>query len=524
MITFTYPKFLIPHIFYDDIISSDITIIGSGAAGLSAGISAAKTNKKILIINNNDSLSSSSMLAQGGIACVWDKLDNFKSHIDDTLQAGAFFNNKAAVDILIKEGKKRIEDLINMGMEFDSDNEGIILGKEGAHSHRRILHSGGDASGRNLTEFLLNKVKKIPEISFLDNYNLISFIVNNGICRGVIISNKEKIYAIKSNAVIIASGGYSKLFGLSTQPDTNTGQVLGAAFLSGAILQDLEFIQFHPTGFIKKDGSAFLITEALRGEGAYLVNDKNERFMLQIHNMSELAPRDIVSREMIKQNKTFLDARHLDADFIKKRFPTIFKVCMENGYDISRELLPVSPVAHYSIGGIKTDLYGKTNIKGLFACGEAASNGCHGANRLASNSLLETLVFGYRAGKTASEYSESSLYFPSSESLYSPSLDDFSLESIKKTMLKEAGPFRNGKNLKTALSNIISEINKESSKSKRFNIPRYNSLIACFLIIYSAFIRKESRGAHFRTDFPNKSDEWNKRINLSISGLTFSSI
>jgi len=519
---FELPETIDIPLFYENTLSTDIVIIGSGISGLYAAITAAKADKNVIIVNNNDLSSSSSMLAQGGIACVWDAEDNFDSHIKDTLIAGCRFNDVQAVEMLIKDGKQCVKDLIHQGMEFDKKNGFINTGREGAHSYSRILHSGGDASGKNLTEFLLKTAKKYPNISFIDDSCLYSLVCKENYCIGCIIKNMNSYTAIQSDSTILSTGGYSRLFGVSTQPTFNTGEVIAIAFLEGAVLQDLEFVQFHPTGFIKNNGQAFLISEAVRGEGAYLLNKDGQRFMSDKHELAELAPRDIVSREIIKQEKVYLDARHLGLELIKNRFPTIYKTCMENGFDISKQLLPITPVAHYSIGGIKTDIDCKTNINGLLACGEAASNGCHGANRLASNSLLEALVFGKRAGEIALTLNGPNIAFPDSISYKKNTTVDIDLNSIADSMIANVGPFRNGKHISDTIDQIKSELSKFRSPLDPDNSSKYFIMLSSYLIAFSALLREDSRGAHFRTDFPETKKEWNKRINLQKDKISFS--
>lgn len=396
-----------------DTFNIDYLIVGSGAAGLYAAWNASKYGSVALVTKTNLS-ESSSYWAQGGVAAVIQSDDSFEEHVDDTFQAGREAGNLEAIRILVEEGSKDVQQLIQLGMPFDKTGESFELALEGGHSKRRILHTNGAATGKALIDFLSELVRKTEGIEVIENafvYNL-NFGQSKNRCLGadIYLNQRKKQLRIQSKAVLLATGGYSGLYGRSTNPHTSTGDGLWLALQLGAVLKDLEFIQFHPTAYYSKEGTSFLISEALRGEGARLYNSSGERFM-NAYSQKELAPRDVVAKEIHKQiegsvdDYVKLDLRHLDQNRIRKGFPELISAIEKTGINISEESVPIAPAAHYCIGGIKTDLHGLTTIDGLYACGEVAATGVHGANRLASNSLLECLVFGRRAAVHAAENS-----------------------------------------------------------------------------------------------------------------------
>ena len=397
----------------------DTIVVGSGLAGLTAAYHASK-NGSVAIITKSQLDTSNSYYAQGGIAAVTAPEDSFESHIKDTLVAGRELCDLDAVQILVSEGQKCVQELIRLGMQFDKDNGDFVLGLEGGHSHRRILHAGGDATGKGLTSFMLKKVQEQINITAFEYTTVIELLVENQICSGVqafdFVSGNNIIF--RSKSTIIATGGLSRIYDRSTNPHTATGDGIVLAYQAGAQLSDIEFIQFHPTALYIPGEDAFLISEAVRGEGAWLLNTDGERFMQHIHPLAELAPRDVVAYAIYNQLQihhsdfVYLTLKHLNPDTIKERFSTIYHTLLKYNIDLTKDLLPISPAAHYMVGGIQTDLHGETNIKGLFACGEVASTGVMGANRLASNSLLECLVFGKRAAEKATLAESTSVALP----------------------------------------------------------------------------------------------------------------
>ena len=491
----------------------DTIIVGSGLAGLTAAFHASK-NGSVAIITKSQLDISNSYYAQGGIAVVTEKDDSFESHIQDTLEAGRGLCDLDAVKILVVEGQKCVQELIELGMQFDKEDGHFVLGLEGGHSHRRILHSGGDATGKGLTSFMLKKVQEQKNIQVFEYTTVVEILVSNQICVGVqafdFVSDSNVIF--KSKATIIATGGLSRIYDRSTNPHTATGDGIALAYHAGAKLSDIEFIQFHPSALYIPGEEAFLISEAVRGEGAWLLNLKGERFMQNIHPLAELAPRDVVAHEIYNQLQlnhsdfVYLSLKHLNPELIKNRFSTIYNTLLKYNIDITTDLLPISPAAHYMVGGIQTDLHGETNIESLFACGEVASTGVMGANRLASNSLLECLVFGKRAAEKAMQKKNIPTDLPEINSIHvDHDNENVFLETknqIASLMSKKVGIVRTA----AKLSEAIEELNSIKKRLPE-NINEYNLLKIkhitdiCTLICESALIRKESRGGNIREDF-----------------------
>ena len=502
-----------------DIKVFDTIIIGSGLAGLTAAYHASK-NGSVAIITKSQLDISNSYYAQGGIAVVTDKVDSFESHIQDTLVAGRGLCDLDAVEILVSEGQKCVQQIIELGMQFDQENGKYFLGLEGGHSHRRILHAGGDATGKGLTSFMLKKVQEQENIFAFEYTTVVELLTENQICTGVqafdFVSGKNIVF--RSKATIIATGGLSRIYDRTTNPHTATGDGIALAWDAGAKIADIEFIQFHPSALYIPGEDAFLISEAVRGEGAWLLNQEGERFMQHIHPLAELAPRDVVAHAIYNQLQlhhsdfVYLSLKHLNPEVIKKRFSTIYHTLLKYDIDFTSDLLPISPAAHYMVGGIQTDLNGETNIEGLFACGEVASTGVMGANRLASNSLLECLVFGKRAAERASVKNEVKMkpenIVPIS---LNPENETFFLETknqIAGLMSKKAGIVRSGEKLKEALVEL-NEIKKQlPEKIGEYNLLKIKHITdICTLICESALIRTESRGGHIREDFQTENPE-----------------
>jgi len=491
----------------------DTIIVGSGLAGLTAAYHASK-NGSVAIITKSQLDISNSYYAQGGIAVVTAPEDSFESHIQDTLTAGRELCDLDAVKILVSEGQECVQELIRLGMQFDKENGEFVLGLEGGHSHRRILHAGGDATGKGLTLFMLNRVQEQNNILAFEFTTVVDLLVENQICSGVhafdFVSGKNIIF--RSKSTIIATGGLSRIYDRSTNPHTATGDGIALAFHAGAKLSDIEFIQFHPSALYLPGEDAFLISEAVRGEGAWLLNQEGERFMQHIHPLAELAPRDVVAFEIHNQLQihhsdfVYLSLKHLNPETIKKRFSTIYQTLLNYNIDLTSDLLPISPAAHYMVGGIQTDLHGETNIKGLFACGEVASTGVMGANRLASNSLLECLVFGKRAAEKANTEEIVASGIPKINRIHvDQANENFFLETknqIAALMSKKAGIVRSGEKLSEALEELQAIKKLLPEEINEYNLLKIKHITdICTLICESALIRKESRGGHIREDY-----------------------
>lgn len=493
--------------------SADYVIIGSGIAGLYTAIRLAAYGR-VAVLSKQDLVAGNTWFAQGGIAAAFSAEDSPKLHLDDTWKAGGCFGDRSAIKVLVEEAPPRIQDLLNMGVNFDRRDGTIDLGQEGAHSRKRILHIGGDATGKELVEALLLQAKN-DGVFFIEDAFAERLTLYNGLCRGVDFVKGGRSYNLQARAVILATGGCGQIYKCTTNAPAVTGDGLTMAFQAGAVLRDLEFFQFHPTVFFPPEGSPFLISEAVRGEGARLVNRQGDHFMERIHPRGELGPRDVVARAILaEQQKTgahvYLDIRHLGSSYAQERFPTIYSRCLEWGLDISRDLIPVSPAAHYLIGGVQVDLDGRTAVENLFAVGEVASTGVHGANRLASNSLLEGLVFGHRVALAAAAISPVKFPPPKDpEDLRRASPRDVAFcralrEPLQELMWKYAGLIRTAAGLDAAREQLKQwwpAINTEFADVE-LNETR-NMLLIAAMMVEAAASRLESRGCHFRQDRPD---------------------
>ena len=506
----------------------DYIIVGSGLAGLYAAYKASAKGS-VAVITKSFLRESNSFNAQGGIAAVTSRDDNPEIHKSDTLIAGRGLCEDRSVEILVNEGPDRIAEIIAEGMEFDTVNGVLALGLEGGHHKRRILHAGGDATGRWITEFAIKKVLERDNISIFENTLLLDLLVSEGECYGVRCwSENEALQSdergsevlLYANHVFLTSGGASAVYARTTNPQTTIGDGLAIAYKSGCRILDMEFIQFHPSGLYLKDSQrAFLISEAVRGERAHLLDKNGKRFMVPIHELAELAPRDIVARSIYKQMQkdgmpyVTLSLKHLDKEMILQRFPGIYAQCKEFGYDLTQEI-PVAPAAHYSVGGVMSNNEGCTDVKRLYVCGEVAATGIMGANRLASNSLIECLVFASRAvedsvkvgaGKECPHFDYEYTKDEANAELYARLK-----EQVSEIMNSHAGIIRSEEGLKEGLKKIeaLSQSIKQRQAQRQVSGREYyleasrRLLCVARLIMSPALLRQESRGGHYREDFP----------------------
>ncbi len=513
-------------------IYSDFLIIGSGLAGLYAALYASGFGS-VTLLTKSTVEESNSYWAQGGIAAVVDPDDSAWFHIDDTMRAGRGLNDLKAVEVLVNEGRERVIELIEKGMKFDSDETGLELGLEGGHTKRRVLHAGGSSTGREMVKFLIAAVEKNPSIRKYESTGVVEILSDGVSCSGAVaLGSAFEPILFLAKSTILATGGASALFERTTNPESSTGEGIALAFRAGASISDMEFVQFHPTAFYNERGASFLITEALRGEGAHLLSSTGERFVYEYSELGELAPRDIVSRaisiEIEKSGKNFvyLDMRHLDSSYLKSRFANIYEACLAAGVDMTRSLVPVAPAAHYMIGGVKTGLMGETNIKGLFACGEVASTGVHGANRLASNSLLECVVFGKRAVDGALDYDGGGFnpsVHPGHMVTHNTSPGELkSFRELKSSatriMNRSVGIVRSGEGLIEAGRELAAISPLLEKLSGYYKLKMEMILEVCGFITAFSLTREESRGVHIREDFPEEDPSWRKHIVLKKDG------
>ncbi len=484
----------------------DVVIIGAGSAGLFTALSLAP--KKVLVISNKDLTSeSASQWSQGGIAAAVAKDDNSELHLLDTIKAGAGISCERVSNLLTNEAPEYIKILEKYGVKFDKDGQNnYLMNKEACHSKRRVLKAiAGDGFGFELMRALSDAVKNTSSIKFIGNLSLEKIETYQDQVQGVFVRNlkSNRIEKIKSHNIVLATGGAGGLYSQTTNPLGAVGRGVAIAAKAGAELADLEFVQFHPTALDLGQDPMPLATEALRGDGAYLRNSRGKRFMQDVHPMAELAPRDVVSRgifaEMQKGRKVYLDCRMIDID----KFPALISACKKADKDPKAELVPVTPAAHYYMGGIKTDLDGRTNIAGLWAVGEVASTGLHGANRLASNSLMEAIVMGGRAAIDIKKRFDvkGSFIFGSGYRFQDKQVFDGDVQKLRKIMMNLVGVARTEKSMKIGLKNIVEIENKADG----VNDAVYDMALMARMITISALARCESRGGHYRLDYPDKS-------------------
>lgn len=536
-------------------ITTDFLVLGSGIAGLSFAIKAADLGT-VAIVTKKEKSDSNTNLAQGGIAAVYDEADRFEYHINDTIAAGAGLCKEEVVKFVVVGGPERIKELLEWGVEFTrAGNDGAgkyDLGREGGHSMRRVLHAR-DLTGREIERALHEKASLKRNIRIYENHIGIDLILESAImdrkkgsrqkCLGAYILDtiRNQIHTFKAKFVILATGGSGKVYLITTNPDIATGDGIAMAYRAGALIANMEFIQFHPTCLYHPEAKAYLISEALRGEGGLLRLKDGSTFMEKYHPMKSLAPRDIVAKAIDTELKksgdeyVLLDMTHKDRDFIISRFPNIYKRCLDFGIDITRDPIPVVPAAHYQCGGVSVDHYGETNIERLFACGEVACTGLHGANRLASNSLLEAIVFAHRSfvriAETFSATKDAAISVPAWDPRGATESDEsvvvaHNWDEVRRSMGNYVGIVRSNKRLERAQRRIDLISGEIDEYYRNFIVTRdlielRNIATVAKLIIRCARIRKESRGLHYNIDYPEKNDDlWLKDTVISKDQLT----
>ncbi|MCL5985994.1 MAG: L-aspartate oxidase [Actinobacteria bacterium] len=518
-----------PNNFIDVGESSPLIIIGSGIAGLWVSY---KVSRRFLvtIVTKGEVSDSTTWHAQGGIAAAIQKPDDPEKHFKDTLSVGQGLCDERAVRMLVEMAPQIISELQDVGVNFDKKDGTINLTTEGGHSYPRVVHAKGDSTGAEIENSLVALTRSVGGINILQEHLAVDIVLDaDGAVHGVTVLDEVsgELKYLRAKSILIATGGIGQLYEFNTNPAVSTGDGIAIAYRAGAEISDMEFEQFHPTVFITKKGEPFLITEALRGEGAYLLDPDGRRFMKGIHPLNELAPRDIVVKKMVGVmcekacDKLYLDARHIPESKLLERFPMIVSMLKENGIDIHDDLIPISPAMHYMIGGIKTDVSGATSVMGLFSCGEAADTWVHGANRLASNSLLEGMVFGNIVSESIMKYISASSGAAKKSDLSgaisheSSAGDSADISEFKSMMSKYAGIIRSKVGLDGLLDYIMgSGLERKSGISRRALEARNMALLGR-LIAYGAILREESRGVHLREDFPDVDDlKWKRHISF----------
>ena len=510
---------------------TDFLVVGSGIAGLNFALKAAKYGR-VTIVTKKEIMESNTNLAQGGIAAVTRKDDSVQLHVEDTLNVGSGLSNKRIVKLLAEQGPEAIRNLLSFGVNFDKENDDLHLTTEGGHSMARVLHSG-DSTGREIEQAMTESIRENKCIEVFENCFAIDLILKKAECVGAKILDRKnrKICDLFARATILATGGIGYVYRNTTNPEIATGDGIAMALRAGARIEDMEFVQFHPTTLNKSGAPHFLISEALRGEGAILVNEQGERFMVDYDSMGELAPRDIISRTIfneLKKGPVYLNIRHKNESYVLDRFPMIHQECLKYSIDITKDLIPVSPAAHYICGGIKTNEYGETTLTNLLAFGECTCTGVHGANRLASNSLLESVVFSSLGAQKAKRYLRNEIGAPPQQketafsNIENQELKDINAE-LRKAMWSYVGIIRTEENMKLMLRKL-ENLNRRldalggNGVNTRF-LELKNMVTVANLVTNAAYIRKESRGTHYREDYPTTDDKnWLKHICLEKRG------
>ena len=516
----------------------DYAVIGSGIAGLRAAIELSSAGSVLVLAKSNLS-DSATAWAQGGIAVALSDEDEIGLHEQDTINAGDGLCRPEAVALLVEEGPKYITELIEWGTEFDRAGTKLAFTREAAHSRSRILHAHGDSTGREISRALLSRAHSIPHMHLRAHAFTTELIVERGRVAGLCFIDETDgaLHELRAGAVLLATGGLGQIYRETTNPEVATGDGMAIAYEAGAVLSDMEFVQFHPTALAIQGAPRFLLSEALRGEGGVLRNIGLERFMKRYHEAQELAPRDVVARALVSEMQrtqsthVYLDMTKKSEEFLRKRFPRIYETCLGYGLDLASDLAPVCPAAHYMMGGVQTDLWGRTSLPGLYAAGETAATGVHGANRLASNSLLEGLVFGARAGQAIKKDAPTGKRrtsailgnpapLPGNSSAAQKEQKEAAkngaakqpatcatLVKIREAMWRDVGIMRSGKELGEAIKQLESLELPKAEKPSRSKHEVRNLRTLALVMARAALAREESRGSHYRSDFPFRNDD-----------------
>ncbi|GAA4349585.1 L-aspartate oxidase [Angustibacter luteus] len=517
---------------------ADVVVVGSGIAGLTCALRLRQRVERVLLVTKTVLDEGSTRWAQGGIAAALDPADSPAEHLEDTLVAGAGVCDVAAVTALVTEGPARVRELVALGAEFDRTPDGeIALTREGGHHRDRIAHAGGDATGKEISRALiaaLDAVRHDPGIEVVEHAMVVDLLQSaTGRVCGVTLhvlgeGQRDGVGAATARAVVLATGGLGQVYSSTTNPSVATGDGVAAALRSGAQVRDLEFVQFHPTVLWLGPGAIGqqpLISEAVRGEGAFLVDSAGRRFMTDVHELADLAPRDVVSRAIVERMRAdgtqhvYLDARHLGADFLEHRFPSIVERCRSLGFDPATDLLPVAPAQHYASGGVATDLRGRSSLEGLYACGEVACSGVHGANRLASNSLLEGLVFAHRiADDLTDRLADGDLAPVDPVEVDTPRtlLDAARRVDVQQAMTSGAGALRSAESLRRTASELAALAGEATSEPTAPAWESTNLHQVGSLLTELASLRTETRGGHLRSDFPERDPAWRGHLTARL--------
>ena len=518
-------------------LEADFLVIGSGVAGLRAALDLCRIGR-VIVLTKGHPLQSNSIFAQGGVAVALSEEDDVAIHLTDTVKAGHGLCRREAVRVLVEEGPDRIQELIRWGAKFDKTDGKFAFAREAAHSRSRILRARGDATGNEMVRVLMAQAARQKRIVRLDYHFTVDLVVEEGRCCGAVVLDEHsgEHFIIPAKAVVLSTGGAGQIFARTTNPPNATGDGMAMAFRAGAELRDMEFVQFHPTSLYLPSSPPFLLSEAMRGEGGQLRNNRGEMFMQRYHPLGGLAPRDIVARAIwaemaaTRARHVYLDVTHLGSSFVKRRFPTIYATCLRHDIDITEEWIPVSPSAHYMMGGVATDINGATTLPGLFAAGEVACSGVHGANRLASNSLLEGLVFGMRAGVAAVAWS-SCRSIPDLthhvECLKHGRLERLEdaekvRSSLRRTMWGQVGLVRSRESLVRATAQLARwERMVSRSFAERADLEVKNMVQVAHCVAEAALWRENSVGAHYRSDFPgSQRPGWKQHSQLCLGDRT----